>query len=445
MNILFRVDSSSIIGTGHIMRDLVLAKQYKDYNIIFATQSLKGNLNFKILESGYGVEILEDNSLDEFQKIIDRYSPKLVVIDSYDIDYSYEKQLKTQNPKLKLLTFDDTYEKHYCDILLNHNISADEKKYKGLVPEYCELRCGSKYTLLRDEFFKQKNIQTIFLAMGGADHSNINIPILNVLKEFKNIEINLVTTTANQNLEELKEYVNNKDWIELHINSEKIAKLMSVSDYAIITPSVTLNEVFFMELPFLAIQTADNQEDMVQYLIENRYNILQIFNNKELKETIHNLLRPKLINFTELSLADKKMVLEWRNHLSIRKWMFTQEEITLENHLSYIDSLKTKSDRVYFLLKEQGNSIGVVDYKDIDFIKSKAFIGIYAKPNLRGVGNILMKEIINYGFFELKLNCLISEVLDSNNSAIKLYNRYGFEEIGRRDNLIIMELKHEDR
>jgi len=445
MNILFRVDSSSIIGTGHIMRDLVLAKQYKDYNIIFATQSLKGNLNFKILESGYGVEILEDNSLDEFQKIIDRYSPKLVVIDSYDIDYSYEKQLKTQNPKLKLLTFDDTYEKHYCDILLNHNISADGKKYKGLVPEYCELRCGSKYTLLRDEFFKQKNIQTIFLAMGGADHSNINIPILNVLKEFKNIEINLVTTTANQNLEELKEYVNNKDWIELHINSEKIAKLMSVSDYAIITPSVTLNEVFFMELPFLAIQTADNQEDMVQYLIENRYNILQIFNNKELKETIHNLLRPKLINFTELSLADKKMVLEWRNHLSIRKWMFTQEEITLENHLSYIDSLKTKSDRVYFLLKEQGNSIGVVDYKDIDFIKSKAFIGIYAKPNLRGVGNILMKEIINYGFFELKLNCLISEVLDSNNSAIKLYNRYGFEEIGRRDNLIIMELKHEDR
>ena len=445
MNILFRVDSSSIIGTGHIMRDLVLAKQYKDYNIIFATQSLKGNLNFKILESGYGVEILEDNSLDEFQKIIDRYSPKLVVIDSYDIDYSYEKQLKTQNPKLKLLTFDDTYEKHYCDILLNHNINADGKKYKGLVPEYCELRCGSKYTLLRDEFFKQKNIQTIFLAMGGADHSNINIPILNVLKEFKNIEINLVTTTANQNLEELKEYVNNKDWIELHINSEKIAKLMSVSDYAIITPSVTLNEVFFMELPFLAIQTADNQEDMVQYLIENRYNILQIFNNKELKETIHNLLRPKLINFTELSLADKKMVLEWRNHLSIRKWMFTQEEITLENHLSYIDSLKTKSDRVYFLLKEQGNSIGVVDYKDIDFIKSKAFIGIYAKPNLRGVGNILMKEIINYGFFELKLNCLISEVLDSNNSAIKLYNRYGFEEIGRRDNLIIMELKHEDR
>ncbi|HIP11896.1 MAG TPA: UDP-2,4-diacetamido-2,4,6-trideoxy-beta-L-altropyranose hydrolase, partial [Arcobacter sp.] len=31
---LFRADSSSQIGTGHIMRDLVLAKQFKNANII---------------------------------------------------------------------------------------------------------------------------------------------------------------------------------------------------------------------------------------------------------------------------------------------------------------------------------------------------------------------------------------------------------------------------
>jgi len=41
---------------------------------------------------------------------------------------------------------------------------------------------------------------------------------------------------------------------------------MRMSDIALITPSVTLNEVFYMELPFVAIQTVDNQEDMVYYL-----------------------------------------------------------------------------------------------------------------------------------------------------------------------------------
>ena len=291
MNILFRADSSSTIGTGHIMRDLVLAKRYKDSNIVFATQNLKGNLNSKIFESGYSVETLDDNSMDEFQQVIDKYNPDLVVIDSYNIDYKFEKKLKTQNPKLKLLSFDDTYEKHHCDIVLNHNISANEKRYKGLVPEYCELRCGLEYTLLRDEFIEQKKSKSIFLAMGGADHSNLNIDILKVLEDFKNIDINLVTTTANQNLEKLKEFTKNKDWIELYINSDKIAKLMRISDFAIVSPSVTLNEVFFMELPFIAIKTADNQEDMAQYLRDNNYPILDKMSSVNLKKQLTQIIK----------------------------------------------------------------------------------------------------------------------------------------------------------
>ena len=59
MNILVRADSSSSIGTGHIMRDLVLAKQYKNENIIFATQDLIGNIKHKIIEAGYKIELLK--------------------------------------------------------------------------------------------------------------------------------------------------------------------------------------------------------------------------------------------------------------------------------------------------------------------------------------------------------------------------------------------------
>ena len=147
MNILFRADSSSSIGTGHIMRDLVLAKQYKNANITFATQELDGNINHKIVESGYALRILKSNSKDEVLEIIKSSDIDLLVIDNYDVDYEFEKYIK-ENSAVKILSFDDTYEKHYCDILLNHNISADEKRYKGLVPDECELRCGCKYTLI---------------------------------------------------------------------------------------------------------------------------------------------------------------------------------------------------------------------------------------------------------------------------------------------------------
>ncbi len=302
LNILFRADSSSTIGTGHIMRDLVLASQYKNANVTFAVQNLKGNINHKILEAGYKIELLNSNKIKELIKLIRRLSIELIVIDNYKINYKFEKKIKRKT-NVQILALDDTYEKHHCDILLNHNISADKKKYKGLVPDNCELRCGSKYTLLRDEFIKEKkkyyekskNKKTIFLAMGGADHSNINIQILEVLKEFKNhlnIRVNIVTTTANQNLKVLDKYCKNKKWISLHVNSNKIAKLMVKSDFAIVTPSVVVNEVYFMKIPFIAIKTADNQVDMSEFLKKERYKILMQFNKKNLKEELYKIHYP---------------------------------------------------------------------------------------------------------------------------------------------------------
>ncbi|ADN08189.1 UDP-2,4-diacetamido-2,4,6-trideoxy-beta-L-altropyranose hydrolase [Sulfurimonas autotrophica] len=301
-SILFRADSSSKIGTGHIMRDLVLATQYKDSNIIFATQNLSGNINHKIFEAGYKLEILQSNQLKELNQLIQKYNADMLVIDHYEIDYKFEKKLKENNPQLILLSFDDTYEKHYCDILLNHNISADKKRYKDLVPKNCELRCGSQYTLLRDEFYKQKKKRKqrfktknskfkIFLAMGGADHSNITRKILNVLESFDNIKTHVVTTSANKNLHELRQYIENKKWVKLYIDSDKIAKLMKKSDFAIISPSVTANEASFMNLPFIAVKTADNQNDMYQYLKRKKYLVLEQFNIKNLNTTIKNIIQ----------------------------------------------------------------------------------------------------------------------------------------------------------
>lgn len=297
-NILFRADSSSTIGTGHIMRDLVLASKYKDSSIIFASQDLDGNISNKIKEAGYKVELLKSNSLKEVIELVKKYNIDMVVIDHYGIDYKYEKNLKKKTG-VKVLSFDDTYEKHHCDILLNHNINANKKRYKNLVPKNCELRCGSKYTLLRDEFIKEKKQQkkvinskykTIFIAMGGADHSNINIKILKVLQKFDNLTVNLVTTTANKNLKELKIFVKNRGWINLHVNSDKIAKLMRNSDFAIVTPSVTVNEAFFMKLPFIVIKTVDNQKEIYKYLKQKKFYTLKKFNVKKLEKSINNIM-----------------------------------------------------------------------------------------------------------------------------------------------------------
>jgi len=157
-----------------------------------------------------------------------------------------------------------------------------------------------QYTLLRDEFKIQKrlnikpdgtgSLKNVFIAMGGADHTNLNIKILKVLETFPNIHANFVTTTANQYLNELQEYVTDKDNVTLHINTDKIARLMNEADVAIVSPSVTLNEIFYLNVPFVAIKTANNQIEMYKYLVKNNHLALEKFDATELKKISGGLL-----------------------------------------------------------------------------------------------------------------------------------------------------------
>ncbi|NOQ32559.1 MAG: UDP-2,4-diacetamido-2,4,6-trideoxy-beta-L-altropyranose hydrolase [Helicobacteraceae bacterium] len=460
-NTLFRADSSSTIGTGHIMRDLVLVEQFDDANIIFATQDLPGNINHKIEEKNYAIEILNSNDIEELIDIIKRHSIDMIVIDHYGIDYDFEKALK-EITDVTIFVLDDTYEKHHCDILLNINLYADSIQYKDLVPDNCELRCGANYMLLRDEFIieKQKGRQNkndkknlnVFIVMGGADHSNLNIEILKVLENFPNIHANVVTTTANQYLNELQKYVVDKDKITLHINTSQIAKIMNESDFAIVTPSVTVNEIVYMDVPFIAIKTANNQDEMYKYLSQKDYLVLENFNVVDLKSKIEKLLdneKIELVNFIDLDLDEKKMVLGWRNHQNICKWMFNQETISLDDHLSYIESLEDREDRSYFLVKKSSQAIGVIDFTNIDHKNKKTEFGVYTNPILKGVGDILMESIIDYAFNSLKVKTLISEVFENNIPAINLYKRYNFKDVEIKQvnntNVIYMELENENR
>ncbi len=436
--ILFRANSSSDIGTGHIMRDLVLAKKYKYNRVIFATEELEGNINHKIREDNYDIEILKSNSIDELDRLIKRLDIDMIIIDNYDIDYNYEKKLKSLNPKLTIMVLDDTYEKHYCDILLNHNISANKSRYRDLVPKHCEIRCGREYRLIRDEFKRERNIKTLFISIGGSDHSQIIHLILSALSKFLNLNIHVVTLSANINLDELKRYISFRENITLHIDSDKIAKLMRQSDFAVVTPSVILNEIDYMNIPFIVIKTAENQNDMFNYLKEKREFILDGFNRDLFKKYIDLMiikLDTTLINFIDLSISEKEKVLEWRNHRDIRQWMLNRDIISLDEHLNYIDSLKVLRDRVYFLVRYKGEDIGVIDFTNIDFTNNRADFGLFVRPDSRGrgFGNILIKLIIDYAFNRLKVVELIAEVFPKNRVAIRLYEKFNFKKRSLKD------------
>lgn len=169
-----------------------------------------------------------------------------------------------------------------------------------------------------------------------------------------------------------------------------------------------------------------------------------------MKENI-KIKEVELINFIYLPLKQKKMILEWRNHPDIRKWMYNQYEISLDEHLNFIESLKNKKDKLYFLVKKNSKYIGVIDFYDIDNNKKEAKFGLYKNPYEKtvGIGKILIETVIEFAFNILKLKKLKLEVFNENKKARNLYKRYNFRKIGEKvinnKKIICMELTNENR
>lgn len=155
----------------------------------------------------------------------------------------------------------------------------------------------------------------------------------------------------------------------------------------------------------------------------------------------------QLLNFIDLKLEEKEMILKWRNHPDIRKWMYNQDEIKFEEHLNFIDSLKLRKDKLYFLVKKEDDFIGVIDFTQL-VNKESVHMGIYSNPNINGNGKILLNKIIDYSFNNLKVKRVFSEVFAENDKAYNLYKKFNFkaisEKIVNNKKVICMKLENKD-
>ena len=156
-----------------------------------------------------------------------------------------------------------------------------------------------------------------------------------------------------------------------------------------------------------------------------------------------------LINFVELNKDTQLKILTWRNHPSIKKWMYTNDDILIDNHVNFISSLKDARDKQYFLVDKEEQQIGVIYFTNIDKNKKECEFGLYANPfeKIAGVGQILEEICIKYAFDILKLKKLKLEVFSDNKKALNLYRKFNFKETDRKivndRDMICMELENE--
>ncbi|WP_257935753.1 UDP-4-amino-4,6-dideoxy-beta-L-AltNAc o-acetyltransferase [Campylobacter lari] len=142
-----------------------------------------------------------------------------------------------------------------------------------------------------------------------------------------------------------------------------------------------------------------------------------------------------LKDFIHLNQEEIKLVLKWRNDESIAKFMKTQN-ITLKEHLSFLSSLKTDKTKKYFLVYDNKQAIGVIDF--INITNNSCEFGLYGIK--KGVGELLIQEIKNYAFNVLKVQTLNACVFKENTKALNLYLKHKFKIIKENNNFYLMFL-----
>ena len=144
-----------------------------------------------------------------------------------------------------------------------------------------------------------------------------------------------------------------------------------------------------------------------------------------------------LKDFTHLNEEEIILVWKWRNDRATYFFMKTKN-FNLKKHKEFIKNLKKDSSKKYFLVFKDNESIGVIDF--IHILPNSCEFGLYAKPNLKGVGQILMDEIKKYAFENLRVKNLKACVFKQNQRALNLYLKNNFCIYNEDENMFYLEL-----
>jgi UDP-4-amino-4,6-dideoxy-N-acetyl-beta-L-altrosamine N-acetyltransferase len=128
--------------------------------------------------------------------------------------------------------------------------------------------------------------------------------------------------------------------------------------------------------------------------------------------------------------ADVERVLAWRNHLEVRRYMYTQHEITLDEHQRWFE--RTRQDpRKHLLIFEADNqALGFVSFNELGS-GGVADWGFYIAPDTRkGCGRELGRAALDHAFNDIKLHKVCGHALAYNERSIRFHQTLGFKQEG---------------
>jgi len=152
-----------------------------------------------------------------------------------------------------------------------------------------------------------------------------------------------------------------------------------------------------------------------------------------------------------LEPSDVELLYQWENDPEIWKISQTLTPYSKFTLKEFVDSAKedifsSKQVRFMINLLYTKQTAGILDIFDIDFMNSRAGIGILIDKGFRSqeIGTEAINLAINYLFNTLLFHQIYCNVLNSNTISLKLFKKCGFSIVGTKKEWTKTETGFED-
>jgi len=301
MDIVIRTDASIHIGSGHIMRCLVLANELvkQGHIVCFACRPQSGDLIDFIRNKGFLVKELvtpvdwqiPQGSADyaawlqvPWQKDADSFIEQidyvdLIIVDHYGINAEWEVFTK-KHFDCKIFAIDDLLREHQADIILDQTLLRDPIEYEMLSGGAIALT-GCNFALLNPSFRHYREQVSkpqsrpirpkVLVSMGGIDQPNATLSTLQALSKIT-AERPFVTVLLSPKAPHYGAVLAfcslHSDWIT-HVDFiDNMAELMLEQHIAIGAPGTTSWERACLGLPSIIVPLAENQKTISENLVK---------------------------------------------------------------------------------------------------------------------------------------------------------------------------------
>lgn len=489
MNIVIRVDASLLIGSGHVMRCLVLADELKrkGHKIVFACSPLKGDLRGYIGERGFDVVTLSTPRVEMIPKhdadyvswlqksivedahdfLVTITSADLVITDHYAIDREWQN-LVIESLNCRLVAIDDLARNHRADLILDQTLGRSELDYRE---SESRVLAGSQYALLHQRFSSKRElalsraftnqVPKVLVSMGGVDTPNATLKVLEVLHNQVSANFTVLLSSRAPHFQEVQA------WSRHHANVSHIefvsdmASLMLDHDVAIGAPGTTSWERACLGLPSIVVPLADNQKMICSQLIKhdaarkveiedisecllNEYQALlkqweehkranlALCDGRGIKRVVYEIQQllehsPNSLSLSFASHQDIELVYQWQCHPETRKHALTTAVPTWHEHQEWmINKLQSVTDYFYMVVEHStGAKVGAIR---LDRVHAGHYlVSIFVDPENYGKG-IAFKalSIVDEIHPDITIH---ATVLKANIASQKLFQKARYQKI----------------